>query len=56
VVAALGPVDLLVDHYLLSHLRDPDVETHARQSGACYFVRKENLFDLARYLGRSVTP
>jgi len=23
-VAALGPVDLLVDHYLLAHLRDPD--------------------------------
>ena len=40
----------------MSHLRDPEVETHARQSGACYFVRKENLFDLARYLGRSANP
>ena len=40
----------------ISHLRDPEVEMHARQSGACYFVRKENLFDLARYLGRSANP
>ena len=40
----------------ISHLRDPEVELHARKSGACFFVRKENLFDLARYLGRSATP
>ena len=40
----------------MSHLRDPEVEMHARKTGACYFVRKENLFDLARYLGRSVNP
>jgi two-component system, NarL family, invasion response regulator UvrY len=40
----------------ISHLKHPEVEERARHAGACYFVRKENLFDLARYLGRSVTP
>jgi len=36
----------------VSHLKHPEVEEKARRSGACYFIRKENLFDLARYLGR----
>src|SRR5262245_5628074 len=36
----------------ISHLKHPDVEERARQAGAVYFVRKEKLFDLARYLGR----
>jgi two-component system invasion response regulator UvrY len=40
----------------ISHLKHPEVEERARSAGACYFVRKENLFDLARYLGRSVSP
>lgn len=38
----------------ISHLKHPEVEERARSAGACYFVRKENLFDLARYLGRSI--
>ena len=40
----------------ISHSKHPEIEESARRAGACYFVRKENLFDLARYLGRSVTP
>jgi two-component system invasion response regulator UvrY len=36
----------------VSHLKHPELEERARSSGACYFIRKENLFDLARYLGR----
>lgn len=38
----------------ISHLKHPEVEERARLAGACYFVRKENLFDLARFLGRSI--
>jgi CheY-like chemotaxis protein len=52
---------LITDHprarvIAVSHLKDPEVEMRARRAGACFFVRKENLFDLARYLGRSVNP
>ena len=35
----------------VSHTKHPEVEERARKAGACYFVRKENLFDLARFLG-----
>jgi CheY-like chemotaxis protein len=38
----------------ISHLRHPEMEERARNAGACYFIRKENLFDLARYIGRSL--
>jgi CheY-like chemotaxis protein len=40
----------------VSHLKHPDAEERARQAGAFHFVRKENLFDLARYLGRISSP
>ena len=36
----------------ISHLKHPDTEERARKAGAFHFVRKENLFDLARFLGR----
>jgi CheY-like chemotaxis protein len=36
----------------MSHLKHPEIEERARDAGACYFVRKENLLDLVRYLGR----
>jgi two-component system, NarL family, invasion response regulator UvrY len=36
----------------MSHSHQPALEELARQSGACHFVRRENLFDVARYLGR----
>jgi two-component system, NarL family, invasion response regulator UvrY len=36
----------------ISHLKHDGIEERARQAGACYFVRKENLLDLVRYLGR----
>ena len=48
-IASAGPRTRVI---AISHLKHPDVEERAREAGACYFVRKENLFDLARYLGR----
>jgi CheY-like chemotaxis protein len=36
----------------ISHSKHPEIEERARSAGACYFVRKENLLDLVRYLGR----